>query len=263
MTYFSPSNPIANRFLGARVASEALRHSQAEEFLGLEEDANRYELLLLVKRAGKLAGFTPRMVELLDYYLAYTREEDWLAGARPIVFQGVTRTAMDLGVSERQIQKLERALFQAGALTWNDSGNHRRYGHRCPETGRIVYAFGVDLSPLARLRDKLQALLDEKRRHDEAWRDAKREVSSLRAQTRGLLAEWGSRPDADLGALADFASHYEAIATPIRSHVTLAALRTLVEAHLGLVERLRDAMGASSGQRAEPLPCPSIPQETP
>jgi replication initiation protein RepC len=48
---------------------------------------------------------------------------------------------LDFGVSERQIQKLERSLFEVGAIAWNDSGNHRRYGSRDPETGEIIYAY--------------------------------------------------------------------------------------------------------------------------
>ena len=71
-------------------------------------------MLLLVKKVGKLAGFTVRAIDLLEYYVAYTRDDDWKEGGRPIVYQSITRTALDLGVSERQIQKLESTLFACG-----------------------------------------------------------------------------------------------------------------------------------------------------
>ena len=59
--------------------------------------------------------------------------------------------ASQLGISERQVWNRESALHALGALTWNDSGNQKRYGQRDKETGAIKYAFGVDLSPLAAL----------------------------------------------------------------------------------------------------------------
>src|SRR5687768_3700716 len=64
---------------GGRVSSAELRHSiqMSEDFAGLEKDTNRYDLLVLVKRAGKAAGFTPKMIQLLDYYMAFTRDADW------------------------------------------------------------------------------------------------------------------------------------------------------------------------------------------
>ena len=94
---------------GGRISSPKLRASleQSQDFLGLEQDANRYDLLLLVKRVGKSAGFTTRMIELLDYYMAFTRDIDWEEGSSPIVYQSLAKTALDLDVSERQIQKLD------------------------------------------------------------------------------------------------------------------------------------------------------------
>ncbi|GAA5507383.1 hypothetical protein Rcae01_02839 [Novipirellula caenicola] len=73
------------------------------EFVGIEQGVNRYELLLLVKKLGKGGGFTPRMIQLLDHYMAFTQAQDWQEGSRPIVYQSLSRTALELGVSERQI----------------------------------------------------------------------------------------------------------------------------------------------------------------
>lgn len=216
--------------------SSSPHHRQArqfcEDFTGLEADINRYDLLLLVKRVGKQAGFSSKMVQLLDHFMAFTRDCDWEEGARPVVFQSQTKTALELGVTERQIQRLEQALFQAGAITWNDSGNHRRYGQRCPDSGRILYAYGVDLTPLAYLRPKLQALLDEKRLFDAAWLETKRQISWYRAQIRSLTTEL----DREEGA--QWAAEYEAVATPIRTYHRLPELRALLERHKALYERM-------------------------
>lgn len=221
---------------GGRVASDRYRQTlqESDDFAGLEADANRYDLLLLVKRAGKAAGFTPRMVQLLDYYLAYTADVDWEAGGRPIVYQSLARTALDLGVSERQLQKLEKQLFEAGAMTWRDSGNHRRYGQRDGQTGRILYAFGADLTPLAALRETLEAKLHEKQLYDDAWMETKRQISWHRRQINARMAEM-----VEEGAPIDEAmGRYERVAIRIRTHHDLAHLRGLLAEHRVLLASL-------------------------
>lgn len=225
---------------GGRVGSVALRRSYgiAAEFTGLEADTNRYDLLLHVKRAGRHAGFSPKMIQLLDYYMAFTRDVDWEEGARPIVYQSLARTALDLGVSERQIQRLEQGLFALGALTWNDSGNHKRYGQRCPQSGRILYAFGVDLTPLAELKAELAAKLAEKESHDKAWLETKRQISWCRRQICASLAE------AEEGSCPTtlWASRYQAIAFPIRTYMDLPALQSLLAQHRALHNELLAAL---------------------
>lgn len=221
-----------NHITGGRRSSPELRASieMAEAFEGLPAEVDRYDLLTLVKRAGRQAGFTSGMIELLDYYMAFTREADWEEGARPIVFQSLAKTALDFGVSERQIQKLEQALFRAGAITWNDSGNHRRYGQRDPRTGRIAYAFGVDLTPLAYLKATLVQKREEKEAHDDAWLAEKRKISWYRAQIRALIGEGGS---------AEAEATYQRIAIPIKAYMRLEALREIAAEHKDCHESLQ------------------------
>jgi len=232
---------------GGRIASPKLRHSleQCEDFEGLEENVNRYDLLLLVKRAGKRAGFSPRMIALLDYYMSFTRDIDWEEGSRPIVYQSLARTALDMGVSERQIQILEKQLFEVGALTWHDSGNHRRFGQRCPETGQIMFAFGAELTPLAYLKAELQDKLHEKQLYDKAWMETKRQISWYRRQIRSILleaesgaGESGEEFTLDEADLVDFSNRYDQIAISIRTYMDLIALRELLGKHKDLHETL-------------------------
>jgi len=234
---------------GGRIASPKLRHSQdqCEEFDGLDKNANRYDLLLLVKRVGKAAGFSPRMITLLDYYMSFTRDIDWEEGSRPIVYQSLAKTALDMGVSERQIQILENQLFEIGALTWHDSGNHRRFGKRCDETGHILFAYGVELTPLAFLKNELESKLQEKQLYDKAWMETKRQISYYRRQIRSILleAEMGEG-ESDAGfvleeaGLIDFTARYEHIAVPIRTYMDLMALRELLDKHKQLYAVLSD-----------------------
>lgn len=246
---------------GGRIASDAYRNAvaMADDFAGLEEGADRYALLLLVKKVGKLAGFTPRMIHLLDYYLAFTRDLDWEEGSRPIVYQSLSRTALDLGVSERQVQKLEKSLFEAGAIGWNDSGNHKRYGQRCADSGRLLWAYGVDLTPLAFLREELETKLAEKRLYDEAWLEAKRSISACRRQLRAHLAEWAAEEG---GGVSEFMARYDQIAVQLRTHLELAAMRSLLEAHESLLSDILGAMGVEATEISDLPQRASMPRET-
>ncbi len=210
------------------------RFELSREFVGIEHGVNRYELLLLAKKLGKAGGFTPRMIQLLDHYMAFTQAQDWEEGSRPIVYQSLSRTALELGVSERQIQKLENRLFEVGAITWNDSGNHKRHGYRDKKTGRIVYAFGIDLSPLASIRADLEKKLAEKQSLQSQWMQTKRKISWYRSQIRAMVsakAEEGS-------CVIDAQARYDEIAIQIRTHLGLPELITLCTRHKELFDAL-------------------------
>lgn len=239
---------------GGRIASPDYRHSraQSDDFRGLERNTNRYDLLLLVKRVGKLAGFTPRMIHLLDYYLAFTRDIDWEEGSRPIVYQSLTNTALDLGVAECQIQRLEKRLFEAGAITWNDSGNHKRFGSRHPDTGRIQFAYGIDLTPLAYLRGTLEEKLHEKMLYDQAWRTTKRQISELRRQIRSTLLEIQEEGAGIASELISIENAYESMAVQLRSHIPLEAMRTLLSRHQSLYSRVLGLVAPDSREIAKP-----------
>jgi replication initiation protein RepC len=240
---------------GGRIASPAYRQSlaQCEGFAGLDEDTNPYELLLLAKKVGKLAGFTPAAVRLLEYYFAFTRAADWRAGSRPIVFQSVVKTALDLGVSERQVQKLEKTLFELGAIGYNDHGSHKRFGSRDPKSGRIKFAFGVDLSPLAYLREDLENSLHEKQLRDRAWLATKRDISACRRQIRSLLLELREE-GSDAGLLLTYEGDYDKIALQLRTHIPLEELRSLLARHKSLYSRVLEFVDQNTSRPFETAP---------
>ena len=71
---------------GGRVSSPKFRAGlqDLDEYIGLEEDVDRFKALKLVKMAGKDAGFSAELVELLEYYVIRTDEADWKEGSQPI-----------------------------------------------------------------------------------------------------------------------------------------------------------------------------------
>ncbi len=225
-----PTLPVPKKPAGGRISTPKLRASlkDAEEFVGLKDGANRYELLTLVKRAGKTAGFSKSMILLLDYYMAFTKEIDWQEGHSPIVYKTLQRTAMDFGVTERQIQKLENQLFEVGAITWQDSGNHRRYGRRCDKTDAILEAYGVDLTPLAVLRPKLEKNLAEKQQERKEWESVKDQISYYRRQ---ILAGLGALEQVQSAESVMLNKQYEDINMSIRTYMSLEKLNNLLVSH--------------------------------
>lgn len=203
----------------------------ADEWCGLERTVKPYELLLLVKRLGKAGGFTPRMVHLLEYYIAFTREIDWREGQFPIVYQTQTKTAMDLGISERQVQRLEKALCEVGALAWQDSGNYRRYGQRCPNSGEILYACGVNLAPLAGIEASLRRQLAEKMAATGAWHKTKCRISQSRRKIKAAVEQLSARADVDQLKIESILGDTSQLSTQIRTHMSLDALLNLLKAH--------------------------------
>jgi len=215
---------------GGRISSHRLRETigQSQDFAGLEESVKHFDLLTLVKRAGKGAGFSSKMIELLEHYMIFTREIDWQQGSQPIVYKSQYQTAMDLGISERHVQRLEKQLFEAGALTWNDSANHKRYGQRDPKTGKILYAFGVDLTPLAYLKGTLENIVHEQQLYKAAWMETKRQISWHRSQIKSILAEMAEINAKEQGALN---TSYEEIAIRYSTTMSLEKLRSMLGEH--------------------------------
>lgn len=248
---------------GGRLSSPKIRGMDhiSEEFDGLPEGVSRVDLLYLIKDAGPYVGMTPAMINLLEYYLRFTRDCDWSDGGRPIVYQSLTKTARDFDVSERQIQYLEKRLCEAGALTWNASGNNKRFGVRHERSGEIKFAYGVDLSPLAVLRETLEKKKEEKQAIDEAWYETKRQIGQYRARIRSLLGEAAHMESLhQTAAEADHA--YKGLSGHIRSYMSLEDLRSLLQAHIELCDKLKAVIEAQAPMEQYCGPSNDLTQNT-
>ncbi|WP_337997780.1 helix-turn-helix domain-containing protein [Oleispirillum naphthae] len=128
------------------------------------ESNTRAELLDLLPVAGHVFGLSRREIEHLLWAIRRTRVADWQPGSRAVVYVSVAETATERGVSPRQINNYERAIAAAFGLPVSIAYNRRRYGRRDPATGRILTAFGFELTgldlALPRLR-QVKAEIDE------------------------------------------------------------------------------------------------------
>ncbi|MBV8894784.1 MAG: replication protein C [Acidobacteria bacterium] len=135
----------------------------AEGFSGLPDGVTVYgQLLAAFKAAAPRLGIAPRLVHAIDWLFRFTQPQDWERDARPIVWPSALLQQEELGISESQAKRLNRCLIEFGLITMKDSPNGKRYGRR-DARGRIVEAYGFDLSPLATRYQEFVQLAEEGR----------------------------------------------------------------------------------------------------
>ncbi|MGE4527536.1 MAG: helix-turn-helix domain-containing protein [Rhodospirillaceae bacterium] len=147
----------------------------------------RYAIINLIEKAGHTLGLSRPMIDHLAYLIRHTQEVDWQPGNRAIVYKSVTLMARDQGIGERQINNRERELIDTLNLEHAPSGNFRRYGYRDKETGRILRAFGIDITALKSRLPALETALAEQEAAEARWRDRKHELSGLKGRIRKLM----------------------------------------------------------------------------
>jgi replication initiation protein RepC len=167
----------------------------AEGFDGLPEGVTAHgQLLAVMKAAAPRLGLSMRLVHAVDWLFKFTQPQDWDRGGRPIVWPAALLEQEDLGLSESQAKRLNRCLIEAGLVTMKDSPNGKRYGRRDPR-GRIVEAYGFDLSPLAARYQEFVRLAGEGRAEREAMGRLRRRATIAR---KGIVQILETARDYDL-----------------------------------------------------------------
>lgn len=191
-----------------------------------------FQILRDIKRIRKSGDLTNSEISLLEYYICFTKKQDWQPGQRPVVWQSLTKTALQLGISDRQVQRLEASLIKKGyAVHENDgSGNYKRFGYRDRLTGDIVRACGINLAPLSHKHVFVLQQIEVQEQHDQDWLTTKGRISRFRAQINRLLKT------APCPALANA---YQAILKPIRAYMSLEALNALLKQHKALYDDIQ------------------------
>jgi len=132
----------------------------AESFSGLPDRVSHRHVLTAFKRAAPYLGVPPRLAHAIDTLMSWSREVDWSEGQRPIVFPSNETLSQKLGIGVRQLQKLLANATRWGLVAHRDSANGKRIGARGKD-GRLIYAYGIDLSPLGVRYDEFVRIADE------------------------------------------------------------------------------------------------------
>jgi len=167
----------------------------AASFAGLPDGVTAHgQLLAAFKAAAPRLGLSTRLVHAVDWLFKFTQPQDWERGGRPIVWPSALLEQEALGLSETQAKRLNRRLIETGLVTMKDSPNGKRYGRRDPK-GRIVEAYGFELSPLAARYGEFVRLAEEGRAEREAMGRLRRRATIAR---KGIVQILETARDYDL-----------------------------------------------------------------
>lgn len=164
-----------------------------ENFTGLPDKSTPGRVLAAFKAAAPALGFGPRVVHAIDWLFSFTQAHDWTPGHKPIVWPSAHLQQQALGLGVTQAKTLNRHLVEIGLVTMKDSPNGKRYGKRDAQ-GRIVEAYGFDLSPLASRLAEFQAVAERAREERERLRHLRRRTTIARKgldQVLETAAEFG------------------------------------------------------------------------
>jgi replication initiation protein RepC len=140
------------------------------------------QILAAFKRAAPSLGMSSRQVHAVDWLMGFTWPQDWEDGQRPIVWPSAALMRESLGLAVTQTKMLTRSLVELGLVIMRDSANGKRFGRR-GQDGRIVEAYGFDLSPLAVRHQEFIALAEAAARERERRKELRRRTTIAR---RGL-----------------------------------------------------------------------------
>lgn len=160
-----PRGQDAGRPTGFRRLSIAMLATEdlAIDFEGFGNNGpTRGQILSAFKAAAPFLGYGAKIVHAVDWFFRFTSAQDWLAGARPIVWPSARMQQEELQLSPTRTKALNRLLIELGLIVAKDSPNGKRYGRR-DHTGKIVEAYGFDLSPLAQRLDEFTRIAFEGR----------------------------------------------------------------------------------------------------
>ena len=157
---------------------------QADEFKGAPKgSASPLRYLAAFQEAEPYLGLPPQAYKLVAWLVKQTMPQDWEEGSRPICWPSAARQAEFLALSPARVKVLNRALFEAGIFIIRDSETGKRYGRRSPD-GRIIEAYGFDLSPLAYRFDAFIRIAVEARAERERKRALKKRGTCARRAIR-------------------------------------------------------------------------------
>src|SRR5271156_798637 len=192
--------------------------AQADQFEGVPRGSGKpFRYLAAFQEAEPYLGLPPQAYKLLAWLVKQTMAHDWEEGSRPICWPSAARQAEFLALSPARVKVLNRALYEAGIFILRDSETGKRYGRRDPD-GRIIEAFGFDLSPLPYRFDEFIRIAAEAKAERELMkglrkratraRRAVRQISESLAAINALPATWPQFA-AEVGELVNLIRHTE------------------------------------------------------
>ena len=175
---------------GARPISALTRQIERELTARMEtaEDVERNDLYRILDGAKTAIGLSASALETLKHLISYTRPDDYKGDARPIAWPSNYTLAELAGVTESAIKARLRQLRALALVTMRDAAHGRRRGQRS-DTGEIISAYGIDLSPLRVRFQELKAAAEAHSAFSRMDKLGRQEIARVRRMVAQALAQ--------------------------------------------------------------------------
>jgi len=141
--------------------------------------------LQVAKRYASAIGLKAAKIALIDQLFAFSMAIDWSdAQTIPVVWPSNELLARRLGIKISTLKYHLAGLVEAGLICYSDHPTYQRRGRRS-EDGRIVEAYGINLSPVAARYCELLELSDAAEFEARSCKDLSNRRTVLR---RGIAA---------------------------------------------------------------------------
>lgn len=136
---------------GSRKVSPALHQAQQIALKYSEiEPVSKQTAVTVAKMAATPLGLTSAEKDVLSILFARSKPIDWAGPTTPpIVWPSNREICIETGLSLATVKRCLRRLAERGLIAFCDSADGKRHGHRCPDTNRILRAYGINLAPIA------------------------------------------------------------------------------------------------------------------
>ena len=204
------------------------------------------QLLAAFKAAAPRLGLSPRLVHAVDWLFRFTQPQDWAEGSRPIVWPSAAMQQEALGLSPTQVKASEPVADRARA--GDDEGQPERQALRqaASADGRIVEAYGFDLSPIAIRHAEFVRLAEEGRAERMAIGRLRRRATIARkaiAQILETVAEYGIEGEEWISLARESEAIVRALRGVERVDEMEAGVKSLERRQIVARERLETLLG--------------------
>ena len=158
----------------------------AAKFAGFENALSPGKALTALKRAASYQRIPLRIVTLIDLLFSWTKPQDWLPGATPVVWPSNALLAEKLGVGVRQVQNILKQAQQLGLIAFRDSPNGHRGGQR-DANGNIRWAYGIVLAPIGVRHCELVQIAEAGAARDRELEILYRRLKACRRKVREMV----------------------------------------------------------------------------
>jgi hypothetical protein len=154
---------------------------------GLPAGMRPFDLADIVAKLRQRLGLRDEDICYLRHALRHLRREDFEPGRICSIWTSVTRLGDELGLSVRQINRIETRLAERALILRATLRNGRRFGRRSAD-GRIVCASGINLAPIIDRAGELQASVQQEACQTLELREARDRANDLIHRIRDLGA---------------------------------------------------------------------------